>query len=658
MDSAVRHVDVATLVTGDRVRLTTYSDGRTSAVLLPGSPHLGAPIKTISAGGATYVVPRLAFQQQRRYDVSLFDVSALAELSGEAVPVTLTFAPGVTPHGVPSLTIDAATAHTSADGSVTLRATYDVAHRAATTTGSWRGVSSVALRAGAEAPTGTGSTMHTLTIHVVNVQGEPVKSEIASVQNVDDATAFSDEVEIEDGVGSISVPEGNYAVIAGSFTRTVIAPDFAVDDDTSISMDLADATVRAAERVPSYGTVDASVGIQRDAARNGGLGVILESDRFIFHVQPVAAELPHGRLHTSVNGIHAPEDELPPSPRPFSTLAHTKDFSAGVADDLSFIHPRSDFAIVPQKFYANGPAGVRSADVIAFAPFESIAFGVVLPVRVPSLRTVWLQGSDQLVWVQDYMPTAFFGARPATLTKVSRYTAGNALPVSFAHGPVGPGVEAAYDGNRLGRSCQLCRVDNRLHGLMPLFSGAGTAMSGLLEAPEMGSWALKRDDDVLDSGAFVLAPDVELPASRHRYTLEASSHPGAKSWQLSTDVTDVWTFASAAGTGVVPLLMPSYVPRVALDGSLDAGPTRFPLDFGNLGPIDARVDSATVELSTDGGRHWTTAKLTRVDANSFAVTYVNPAASASRHTMSLRVSGVDAAGRTVTETALDVYRLA
>lgn len=659
-DTVATGVDVVTLVTGDRVRVTHFSGGRTSAALLPGSPHLGTPVRIVQNLHGTYVMPQLPATEQQHLDVSLFNVSALARLPAGAIPVSVTFAKGVDPHAVPGLTLDTGHARATATSSTTVAATYAPTTRGISTmtTDAWRGVTSVALPAGVQAQDTAGRTMHTLTIHVLNTHGKPVSSEVAWVQNVDDARTFTGQVLIKNGVGTVSVPEGNYAVLGGSYTRVVVDPDFTVADDTSITMRLSDATVRPTEDVPGYGVADAGVSLQRDAAKGGGLVQILVSDRFAFYVQPVAARLPHGSLKTVISGTLAPAPELrADGSGVYSTLAYTKDYRSGVPNDLSFTHDRSDFAIVPQKFYANGPAGTKTADALAFAPFEVATFGSLLPVRVPSLRTIWLQGSSRLAWEQDYNPTRSFGPRPATLIKYSGYTPGNASPVRFAHGPVGPGMEAGYDADRLGTYCLLCRNGNQLHGSMPLFSGAGTAMSGLLEAPAMGSWTLTSGHDMLDSGNYVLAPNVTLPAARSAYTLRAVSHPGVKSWRQSTDVSDVWTFTSAAGRTVVPLLMPSYVPRVALDGSLAAGATRFALDFGNLGPVDAAVQHARVELSVDGGASWTDATVTRLDWNSFAVTYTNPKATTSSHYMSLRVTGVDAAGRTVTETALNVYRL-
>lgn len=660
-DSVVTSVSVVTLVTGDRVRITTFSDNRRSASILPGSPHVGATVKTVQTPSGLYVIPQLPPAEQARFDVSMFDVSALAQMSGATVPVTVTFANGVAPHSVPGLTVDSARALRAAGGATIVsgrysRATSGVPHSPPS---AWRGVSTVALPAGSKQTDTTGQRVHTLTIHVQNMNGGPVGSEVAWVQNVDNVNVFMEPVTIANGVGTVAVPEGNYAVFAGSFTRLLVKPDFAVGSDRSITMKLSDATVRPTEAVPGYDAVDTGVTVTRNSARGGGFVQIMASDRFVFRVQPVAAGLPHGDLKSTVSGTHAPQGEMPRTgaAKVFTTLAYTKDLRSGVPDSLSFTHQKSDFAIVPQQFHANGPAAVRTSDALAFAPFDFLSFATLYPVRVPSLRTVWLQGSPRLTWEQDYLPTAPFGPKPATLVKYSRYTPGAALPVSFAHGPVGPGVEAAFDSDRLGAFCLLCRKGNRLHGNMPLFSGAGTAMSGLLESPDMGSWTLKRGSDVLGSGNYVLAPQVTLPSARHTYSLEAESHPGVKSWQLSTDVSDVWTFTSGSADAVIPLLMPSYVPRTALDGSLRPGPTKLPLDFGTIGSADATVTHATVELSTDGGKHWTKATVTREDKNSFAVTYVNPKASDPRSTMSMRVSGVDAAGRTVTETAIDVYSL-
>lgn len=660
--SVVTGGGIVTLVTGDRVRVTTYSDGTNTAAILPGSPHFGRAVNIVDTPDGSYVIPRLPVRERMKLDTSLFNVSALLRQPGDEVAMTVTFAEEVVPHAVPGLVLDRSSTHRTPDGSTVVAAHYSASSSGATAApGALRGVALVTLPTGRPAAAPAGYRMHTLTVHVVNRQGNPVRFEQAWVQNVDDAALFTQPFYILQGVGKVSVPAGNYAVFAGNFASLLIEPDFAVDADTSLAMSLSDATVKPSESVVGYRPTDTSFGAVRSSEKHGSFSALFVSDRYGVRVQPVPASLPHGDVRSAVGGTLARADEFsggfPPAIP--STLAYTKDARAGIPHAMAFAHGKEDFAIVPQRFHANNPAGTRFTYVTSLAAFEFFVFAFGYQVRVPSVRTVWLQGSSALTWIQDFDATKPSGRdfKLASLTKQSRYTPGTARPVSFAHGPVGPGLEAAYDNNVSGPTCVLCRDGLLLHGYIPLFSGAGTAMSGLLWNPEMGSWSLRRGFTTLASGHFGIAPSVRLPAGSQTYTLSASSHPGVPAWQLSTRVSDAWTFTSGAAKAAIPLLMASYVPRTALNGSLPPGRTTFPLDFGNLGPTDATVTHARVQYSTDGGRTWRDATVTRVDKNSFGVTYTNPAASGTAAYASLRVTGVDAAGRSVTETAINAYRL-
>lgn len=643
---------IATLITGDRVRVTTYSDGRAVATMLPGSPHHGHAVKAIHTNNASYVIPWLPIRERARLDASLFNVTALLASPGDDIAVTVTFAPGTRPHAVPGLTLDASHARVTPDGS-----TLVPAHYATTGAGipdlpsTLSGVESIDLPSGTPAAVPPGARTHLLTINVSDRQGDPLASGDAFVQNVDDGGAFSALIIITNGVGTVSVPEGNYAVLSGTFTRLIVAPDFAVVADTEISMNVASATVHPTESLSGYRASDTTVTFVRDAATHGGIGESFLSSRgFPFRLQPVPAHLDHGSAHSAVGASMGATDGS-------STMAYLKDFRRGVPKSLRFRHDESEFAVVPQRFHANGPAGTHTSEAVSFAPFEFFGIEFAYDVPVPGERTLLLQGDPRLRWSQDFDAIVTRDGPLASLSKLSRYTPGGALPVNFAHGPVGPGLEAAYDHVRTGPFCLLCRRGDLVHGFMPLFSGAGTAMEGLLWEPDMGSWKLTHARTTLDSGTNFLAPHVRLPAARQTYGLTATSHPSDPSWQLSTTVNDVWRFQSGNGDAVIPLLMPSYVPRTALDGTLRPGHVRWPLDFGNLGPVDSAVTHASVSLSTDGGRTWHRATVTRVDRNSFAVTYENPEGTGSAESMSLRVSATDVAGRTVTETAIDAYRL-
>ena len=85
---------VVTLVTGDRVAVQRFADGRTAAAVLPGSPNHGEPMRSLSLAGELYAwpanLPRARFE---RLDLSMVNVTRLAAAEG-AVPVEVTFRPG------------------------------------------------------------------------------------------------------------------------------------------------------------------------------------------------------------------------------------------------------------------------------------------------------------------------------------------------------------------------------------------------------------------------------------------------------------------------------------------------------------------------------------------------------------------------------------
>jgi hypothetical protein len=131
----------------------------------------------------------------------------------------------------------------------------------------------------------------------------------------------------------------------------------------------------------------------------------------------------------------------------------------------------------------------------------------------------------------------------------------------------------------------------------------------------------------------------------------------SRTWRLSTKVRDVWRFHSRQGHASVPILAPSYRPPVSRSGLLGPGPVAFPLTFQTLAPRDRRITQAELQISTDDGRTWRSTSLRRVSATRFRVRYVNPSTAGTARFISIRVSGRDAQGNQVTETALRVYRL-
>src|SRR5262249_46880989 len=156
-----------TLVTGDRVLLTTDAAGRVSASFTPGSPDFGRPVHTLSMSGHTYVVPQLPLRLRRKLDMSVFDVSAL---TGGRVTLDVTFRRGPEPRSLPGLSLRTSTARRTGHGATRVAATYDASRALpASLTRSLGPVSQIAVQGVSTVNAAPGYELHTLTINATNV---------------------------------------------------------------------------------------------------------------------------------------------------------------------------------------------------------------------------------------------------------------------------------------------------------------------------------------------------------------------------------------------------------------------------------------------------------------------------------------------------------
>lgn len=640
---------VVTLITGDRVRVTELGAGRRSASLLPGSPSYGKPVRVLNSSDATYVIPQMSATARESLDYSMFDVASLIRADGD-VPLRVRFEGE--PRDLDGIDIDGSSARHLRSGGVITDATY-VPGAAVVDAADWVGVESVRL-AGTDARRPASSRrdyqMHTLTIKVRGRTGKPVRFADASVQNVDDERLASFPVSIVNGVAKVSVPEGHYSVVAFAGNNFVTNPDFAVDGDATTRLEASDATVRpkvSVREAHGEGPYAQLIRLQRTSERRGS--AIWESFGRFPRLERVPARLPHGRHRSFLYKTSIPKTGNAPD------RIFTHDARSGVPADMSFPHQPSDFARVRQDLYSNGMSGRVIATVMGTSRGEIPTSTALHAVEAPGRRSIWLQAGRGIRWRQSVR--APFGI-DAEMVRLSRYGSGRAEPVSFLRGPVGPGLERGINSGETGPGCTLCRVGDQLRGRLPLWSSAGTNQRGRLYDAALGSWTLRDEDEVLQRGHEAVRPRLELPAGDHTYSLDATSRVGAASgWPLSTRVSNTWHFESANRAGVVPLLMPSYVPPTDLSGTAGSDRMRYRLNVDNLGPTAAPITDASVRYSTDGGESWREARLERLDKNSFRVRYHNPATTKRHKYVSLRITARDRADRSVRETAIRAYRL-
>ncbi|WP_460713330.1 carboxypeptidase-like regulatory domain-containing protein [Nocardioides dilutus] len=644
------------LVSGELLRVLTRADGSVVSTLLAGSSHARGALVRWRAGADTFVLPQMPRSMLRKLDLSLFDVTRL-ETYGDRVPVTVRFEADAVVHRLPGLRLDR----------TSLRATS----RARVVQGSYgrgfpglsaddlAGVASIRLAdPGRRAPGRTAqddAATHRVTVTVRDRKGDPVPGAVVTVSNVADGSIYQD-VTGDQGEARFDVPQGPYSAIGFTFRRLVMAPEFDVASDLGLALDTSAATVKPHVSLPGHRVVDSALSLTRTPDSGFGIPFSFSGPRFFMRVQPAPADVAHGALGTGVSATLAPKGT---GGEPYDRLAITADVAQGVPDSLTFEHRRRDFSTVVQWLYANGPPGLRQSFFGAFGRipngFIDMFTGHEFAVQVPGRRVVLFQAGDDSSYQQTVMPlaTPADGDDLSQLIAVGRFPrAGTVRRIDFAHGPVGPG----YRGGAARAADVIRREKGRLVGNVPLFDSSGAALIGVADR-QNAEWSLRSGHDLLARGRGDARLRVPVPKGQRAYVLTATSRPDSSSWTLSTLVRDEWTFRFGGERIAAPLLSPQYAPPVSLSGAMPAGPTSFRLAFRSLTEADLPITSARMQWSTDDGRSWRDARLTRLSRTSFRVAYDNPRAGAGRRFVSFRIVASDGQGDRVVETAMRVYRL-
>ncbi len=645
---------IVTLITGDRVRVSRWSDGTTTATMTPGSPSFGKPVRTMHSNTAVYVIPDLPLTTRERLGLGLFNVTwlAQAEAAHRRVAVDVVFRPGVTPHDLPGVTVDRSSAKRSTGGTIAVTATYAnaPAQLAAGLSGAaWRDVSRVQMPAPKPLLELPDYHLYPLTVDVSSRTGRPVGYADVWVQNVDDGRLFNSGLSAFHGSVKVQVPAGTYSVIASGFDWLVSNPEFTVSGPTTTALSAADATIVPREHVGTAHLVEPTLSVTRVSAKGGSFTIV--NDGFLAAVQPHSAAVSKGALSMTVGG------QLQLERGTQRIAVYTKDLAQGIPARTYYRHQPRDFAVQQVRSYSTGRPMTAYRAAYGIPDGETFSFFSLYASHVPSSRTVWEQANPQVRWLRVLDLPLTPPREMLLLAPLTRLTPGAKPPLDFMHNPVGPGIERGTDVTSTGPFCALCRRGSQIDGFLPLASPARTGMFGELFSAAMGSWSLVAGRRQIAAGHGLIAPHVDAALERRAYTLTATSTPTRLRTQLSSRVQDIWTFQSAAGRYVVPILIPSYLPPTNLSGVVAAGRVAYRLSFDNLGPQSRRVVRAGLSFSVDHGRTWTGAKLTRLGPRVFRATYVNPAPRYGRSHISLRVTGRDAAGRTVSEQANRAYRI-
>ncbi|MBO0845981.1 MAG: hypothetical protein J2P22_11270 [Nocardioides sp.] len=650
--TAVASTRVVTLVTGDRVVLSTDSTGHSTASLTLHSPHYGKPLEYVNTPAHTWVVPKLPISVRRHLDPSVFDVSAL---SGK-VALKVTFDAGAAPRSLPGIDVQTSSARRVSGGRTTVSASYD-ANRPLPSrlSRSLRGVSIAVQGAAQQAP--AGYALQTLTINGTTAKGKPLPYADTFVMNTDDGRLAGFFGGIIHGQWKVAVPSGHYVVLSTDFSRAVVSQVDVADTDASVDFSMGDASVQPRMVLPDHKSISPALDLIGTDARG--------KSSFDFGwsgMMPKVNPLPHlatGTLNTEIANLWAPKgyrewtfDNNHVTVHPLTAVAAAKEVLPGIPKHLTFTYTNSDFAHVSIEHYATGPKDGALDGFFGFSPQDQFAFIELFPTVRPGVVQAMYQGSKNIRW--DSLTTVNRSFRNfSQLEQASTYHRGQRAEVPFFRGPVTPVADRGGESGHTGFACQLCVKNGNLMGFMSLASSAGTTQFGYFG---QGTWDLVSRRSRLDRGRYAITPFVKNVKPGQELRLYANTQPGDTKYQLSSHVADWWQFKVPSKDQVVPILRAAYTPPTTLNSVGNTGRESFPITFDNLGPLHTRVVSASVKWSVDG-KKWHAASLTRRDGNTFRASYTNPVATRVHRTLSLRIAARDAAGRRMSEQVKSAYYL-
>ncbi|HEY8318827.1 MAG TPA: hypothetical protein VIG76_08350, partial [Amnibacterium sp.] len=205
-------------------------------------------------------------------------------------------------------------------------------------------------------------------------------------------------------------------------------------------------------------------------------------------------------------------------------------------------------------------------------------------------------------------------------------------------------------------------------------NGHNGFLDDLADGTALSRMRLYRNGVKIDDDPF-LGVDAKVPAGAANYTAIAETNAGAAGFILGTHLRSVYTFRSSAtsgaavpgavicpvddGNGCTTLPLLRIVAPLPTSGTGTTRVGAMPFSFTIMPIPGARATTvkAEVEVSFDHGKHFTAVPVTAKGHNAFTAKLVNPARSAGT-TATLRFTGRDTAGNTITETVAAAYRVA
>jgi hypothetical protein len=691
----VASTKVVTLVTGDRVVLSTTPGGQQTAALEPRSARRDSFV-TRRIGGDLYVLPAGAVPYLgRSLDMALFDVSALVRDNPDGrVPVRVSYAAGAAQNAPPGVTLTGTGTASARDGYVSTgsAAQFGAAldtQRAADAAAHWAGdrrlygaVTSIRYAGrGPAAVIRPRFAMFTVKLPVLGVQGEPAPFGAMEVINVDDSLKFDAFPAVVDGDVRLSMPAGHYSADlyypvfdeAGNYVESRFAvTDFEVTGPTTHPVDVRTATSQISFRTPRAADLrNAKLGWARGSGDGGFSNVTLvDGGAAPLFVSPAPAAAVGVQHYFARAQLTSPAGTAAPYSYELNYPSDT-----GIQADQRYVVTADSLATVRHTFYSEHQ---QTGLMFTFATLPwSFDLPQPLLLDLPQHHTEYVSANPQLTYnrwgivSRDNFGGVFFSG-------LRSYRPRTEVAEEWFRQPLTPGFLA--DTGVGAFVCTACRNGDLLSVFVaPVIDSTPDHFANLDSpgAPGVVStnrFQLLSGSTVLDDENDVTGGAFSVPAGSAPYRLIYDETRQAPWFGLSPVSHTEWTFTSGHSgrntvpdrviclgedvtCSAVPLLTLNYRLGTNLSGAMRPGPASLRLSVGHtaFGPA-APVSSAKVSVSFDGGRRWTPVRTRRLGAGAYQATWTNPASTAGP--LVLRVEAADAAGSTISQTVQQPFTIA
>jgi hypothetical protein len=686
---------VVTLITGDRVDVSTTPDGRRTVTVIPDPGGSTTAMQTLSSGPHLYVIPQdAAGAIGAPLDLGLFDVNALIAggYADESKPLDLavTYQAGMAPRALPGMqVIDSGALRQPRDRAAAF-GTALRSHARGVAAGQpdklFDGVGRLALAGAATLPPGqpTGK-LHTLTIKAFDRTGRRANGDFVTVVSVDNPNSFLAGQTLFRGELAYSVPAGTYSIASYLVTHhpdgtsdfsLLTEPDVAVSHDTVVVLD-----ARKATRVDAH-TPDPTTPVvaQLTLQRNPVSGPTFTTTFITFDATPLYATptrpvdagqlyfYPSYRLSDPAGGSYIYDLAFP--------------YVGVIPTDLDRTVTRDKLARIDSSYHSPQPGRAEFDARAAVMPWQADITLIGTNLAAPLSRTEYvLPAPDMLFLHAVVLDAQSFSGQLSDV--VRSYQPGQHSTEEWGVQPMAPGIQQEP---LAGQSCPACRAGDDLSlMLFPHVDNDGhveipdPSTTTNLEFYQDGTLVARRPS------GFAELPMSPGPAS-YRIVLDATRDAGW--WPTTTHSRTEWTFTSAErpadalppgwvcggkgggggrdaaakgggdGCSFEPLLFLSYRPQAGIDDVIPAGqPATVEVSVDHQrGAAPTPLAGVDAQVSFDDGATWA-AVIARPAAGGYTLTYPQPALDATTGFASLRMTVRDTAGSEVTQTVTRAYPL-